>query len=243
MIISHKHKFIFIKPTKVAGTSIEVSLAKHCDKKDIITPITKFDKSSDEDKYSHPARNYKGFYNHIPPSEIKEKIDKKIWENYYKFTVVRNPWDQAISRFYWDKIESNKPLSKLITPESIAYNLFRPQAYILVLKKLFNIKDKPKSFENFIADFNKEWTNTRYYFGNDGKPLCDFYIRYENLDKDYKKVCKHLDIPYKELPRLKTKLRKETRHYSEYYNEKTRYMVANIFEKEIAFFKYKFLKK
>jgi hypothetical protein len=70
MIISHKHKFIFIKPTKVAGTSIEVSLAKHCDKKDIITPITKFDKSSDEDKYSHPARNYKGFYNHIPPSEI-----------------------------------------------------------------------------------------------------------------------------------------------------------------------------
>jgi len=40
MIISHKHKFIYIKCRKTAGTSIEMSLSKLCGPQDIITPLT-----------------------------------------------------------------------------------------------------------------------------------------------------------------------------------------------------------
>ena len=36
MIISHKHNFIFFKPWKVGGNSVEYNLAKHCGKKDDI---------------------------------------------------------------------------------------------------------------------------------------------------------------------------------------------------------------
>ena len=39
MIISHKHRFIFIKTRKTAGTSIEIFLSQFCDKDDILTPI------------------------------------------------------------------------------------------------------------------------------------------------------------------------------------------------------------
>ena len=37
MIISHKHKFIFIKTVKTAGTSIDIALSKICEPQDIIT--------------------------------------------------------------------------------------------------------------------------------------------------------------------------------------------------------------
>ena len=39
MIISHKHKFIFVKTRKTAGTSIEIGLSKFCGPEDIITPL------------------------------------------------------------------------------------------------------------------------------------------------------------------------------------------------------------
>lgn len=40
MIVSHKHRFIFIKTRKTAGTSIEISLSRYCGESDILTPIT-----------------------------------------------------------------------------------------------------------------------------------------------------------------------------------------------------------
>lgn len=43
MIFSHKHKFIFIKGRKVAGTSIEIALSPHCGPQDILTPISPAD--------------------------------------------------------------------------------------------------------------------------------------------------------------------------------------------------------
>ena len=39
MIISHKHKFIFIKTFKVSGTSMEIALSRYTGKKDILTPL------------------------------------------------------------------------------------------------------------------------------------------------------------------------------------------------------------
>ena len=40
MILSHRHRFIFIKTRKTAGTSIEASLSRYCGPDDIITPVT-----------------------------------------------------------------------------------------------------------------------------------------------------------------------------------------------------------
>ncbi|TAE88318.1 MAG: hypothetical protein EAZ65_02830 [Verrucomicrobia bacterium] len=38
MVISHKHRFIFIKTAKTAGTSIEAFLSPHCGPDDVFTP-------------------------------------------------------------------------------------------------------------------------------------------------------------------------------------------------------------
>ena len=43
MILSHKHRFLFIKGRKVGGTSIEMLLAPFCGPSDIVTPISPVD--------------------------------------------------------------------------------------------------------------------------------------------------------------------------------------------------------
>lgn len=243
MIISHKYKYIFIKPGKVAGTSIEIALAKHCGPDDIITKISEYDPEADDTRYQQPSRNYKalGFYNHITPAEIKEKVDKDIWDDYYKITVVRNPWDRAISEFFY-KIPQKK-----VNTKNISSHLFNLKAYKYIFKKIIlkikNIMGMQSSeFELFIQSRKRNWTNTKFYFDENGKPYCDFYMRYEHLDQDYKKLCETLGIPYEKLPKTKSKLRKERKHYSQYFQVKTKAKIESLSKEVIDFFGYEFSK-
>ena len=104
MIISHKHKFIFMHTPKCAGSSIEVSLASVCDEGDLIGPVTS---EGLPDDYKHPntfeehQEETGGIYNGMRAEEIKNYIGDDIWNEYFKFSVVRNPWDRAISFWHW----------------------------------------------------------------------------------------------------------------------------------------------
>lgn len=104
MIISHAHKFIYFKAQKVAGTSTEILLEKFCPSDDIVTPISKGDSES------HRPRNFKNFYNHISAQEVRGIIGSHIFENYFKFMTVRNPWDRVVSLYFFQRRTSyHKP--------------------------------------------------------------------------------------------------------------------------------------
>lgn len=136
MIISHKYKFIFLKTRKTAGTSVEISLSRFCGENDIITPILPQDEVIRKQlgvfpknylynrplelkeyqlpdfrqllfKFKQPQLTTK-FYNHISAQDVKKAIGKKIWDNYFKFCFVRNPWDRAISWYYWNMADQGK---------------------------------------------------------------------------------------------------------------------------------------
>src|SRR5216110_4102191 len=120
MILSHKHKLIFIKTAKTAGTSIEVFLSNHCGPQDIVTPVV-------PPVEGHQPRNYEGlinpvpeilerpgkllsalrqtmttrtkFYNHMPAREVKQRVPVHVWNGYFKFCVERNPWDKVLSQY------------------------------------------------------------------------------------------------------------------------------------------------
>lgn len=93
MIVSHRHRFIFIKTVKTAGTSIEVFLSQRCGPGDVLTPI-------DPPHELHQPRNCAGFYNHMQAIELRRVIAPDIWNSYYKFCVERNPWDKALSWYH-----------------------------------------------------------------------------------------------------------------------------------------------
>lgn len=96
MIISHKHKFIYFKSCKAAGTSIEVFLSAYCGEDDIITNI------GEPTADWHVARNGGVYYKHSFASEVRAQFNKRF-DEYYKFTSVRHPIDKMISLYYWWK--------------------------------------------------------------------------------------------------------------------------------------------
>ena len=50
---------------------------------------------------------------HMTAKDLKEKIDPNIFNNYFKFVTVRNPFDQIISAYYWHN-ESKKDEKKFL---------------------------------------------------------------------------------------------------------------------------------
>ncbi|MDJ0702168.1 MAG: sulfotransferase family 2 domain-containing protein [Leptolyngbyaceae cyanobacterium MO_188.B28] len=131
MIINHKYKFIFLKTRKTAGTSIEIALSKFCDRDDIITPITEGDEKKRQELGFIGPQNYKislqqhtkrewfryitrrerkRFFNHIDASQVRKYIGADIWKNYFKFCFERDPFDKAISHYYWSTREPRPPI-------------------------------------------------------------------------------------------------------------------------------------
>lgn len=232
MIISHKYKYIFIKTTKTAGTSVEISLARFCGENDIITPLMKKDEITRQELGVFP-RNYtkpknlsayngkeflrlllKGkkalsgetlFYNHITAQEIKEIVGEKIWHSYFKFCFVRNPWDRAISRYFWTK-------KKMEIEETLEENLEK--------------HDPNSNFPIYTID---------------GKLAVDYVAKYENLLEELNFICKKLNIPFDNwLPNAKMNSRPDQRDYKDILTPQQADLIQEKCAQEIQLFDYKY---
>ena len=123
MIVSHEHRFIFLKTAKTAGTSIEIALSKYCSPDDTVTPIfVEDERTRAELGYQGPAnylipygqysrldwcqfvatRRRLKFLNHSPAAHVQQYVESDIWNSYFKFSVERNPWDKLVSYYYWE---------------------------------------------------------------------------------------------------------------------------------------------
>jgi hypothetical protein len=226
MIISHKHKFIFFKSKKTASTSIEVSLASVCGEGDTITPISREGLAP---SYKHPVRNEKIFFDHIRPKRAYKYIDKTTWKNYTKIMSIRNPWDMVISEAFMRKEQFTSNTKAGLWKERARLGLpMDPTSMSLkdVLRKLLIPWQGPPPLWR--------WANL-------GEETCiDFFIRFENLNKDFSELCQRLNIDPIKLPFANGNYRTENKHYTEYYDNETRELVAKYYKKDIEMFEYEF---
>lgn len=184
MIISHKHKFIFLKTMKTAGTSIEAALSDICGPDDIITPYSPENESfrtgraPQNYRLNHPLvpkrplwrrllrrpeRYYHtsvGYYEHMPAWRVKAYVGDDIWNGYFKFAFERNPWDRQVS-YYFYKTRKRNP---------------RP------------------SFAAFMRNRRKAFVDNFDIYSIDGDIAVDFLGRYENLDADFQEALKQTGV-------------------------------------------------
>jgi hypothetical protein len=225
MIISHTHKYIFIKSKKTASTSIEAALSGCCGADDIVTPLGDYHFNRDESgAWIHRSMNAGDFEQHDWATTIKSKVDPGIWNNYFKFSIARNPWDRAVSLFAWEN--RNRPLPE--PPKRFYHRLGIPFDPLRQTRK------------HFLRFLQGDWDTNDLYYIIDGELCVDFVIRYEHVAEDLRSVCKTVGLPEIALPRLKTGIRKQRHHYSDYYDEEAKAIVAKRHENDIRLFGYKF---
>jgi len=210
MIISHKHKFIFFKSKKTAGSSIQVTLAKHCGEDDIITG--QYQDGIDDETHSTGLNMDKFFTKHPHPplrethSWFIDKFGWDTWLSYFKFGFVRNPYDIAVSRYHWNKRGKDTSV----------------EDFMEWTKGDMDMTDKP------------------YIYLGDGVNTLDFIGKYETLQEDYEYICNKLNLPAIPLSNKKSGFRKKKHYSTFYQDENTIERVTNFFREDLQYHGYTF---
>ena len=104
VLISHIYKFIYIKNVKVAGTSVEAFFEKYC-----MNPNEEYKQQEERDEYiteygiigSRKNGKAKIMGGHLDIKKIKKYLGIETFKRYFKFCVVRNPYDKMVSLFHF----------------------------------------------------------------------------------------------------------------------------------------------
>jgi hypothetical protein len=160
---------------------------------------------------------------------IDTQLKGRNISEYYKFCFVRNPWDRFVSLYHYvcDGSEMWNTSSYGKGPH-IDFKTFCKvcrNGCIIANHHVWNVHYNPQlSFINVPA-----WSES--------SKSIDYIGRFENLQEDLNQICKNAGIkPFQVPHKNKTK----HKHYTEYYNNETRQIVAEKYAEDISHFGYKF---
>ncbi|ETN95796.1 sulfotransferase family 2 domain-containing protein [Zhouia amylolytica] len=212
-MICHKSKVIYIHIPKCAGSSIENYFGVH-----------PFDwKTPNYETLTGWCPKRKIHLQHATAKQLLELelVDEKIWNSYYKFTVVRNPWERILSAYFW--FNGNK-----------------------VIKSSFrNFLNKEGLYKKTLTDFSvKEYRGdhllSQYEFITiNDQIMVDKIIPFENLKIDFFELVKNLGLTSFELPHRKER-KKAVSHYSHFFNGEDIELIKDKYSLDIQMLKYKY---
>ncbi len=146
------------------------------------------------------------------------------FRSFYKFTIVRNPWDRLVSAFHFLKGGGFNSKDKIWFETHIGKNISFEE---FVLTKL----NKPE-----VLDWYHFRPQHTFISDNKNVSLVDFIGKLENLDTDFGRIAEKLGV-HLNVSKSNESLRSS---YKFYYSEKSRLVVSEIYKKDIELFNYTF---
>jgi hypothetical protein len=180
VLISHKHKFITIDIPKTGTGSLSETLRTMEGVVDVLGKP--YDGSEDILK------------RHASISDVEQGFHENNWlsfNSYYKYSVVRNPWDRYFSFFKYYKMKADEH------PESTAYRNDIERKQGEMASKLFRCKRPSRVLKLLIR---KQPPHSYFLLNKNGE--CEFnkINLFENLKIGFEEFCYDIGIG---LPDLK----------------------------------------
>lgn len=183
MIISSKHRFIFVAIPKTGTHSIRRALRKHMEPEDLEQVRLFADKQF---PWPELARLEHG---HITLAQVRPFLGEEDFGSFFKFAFVRNPFDRFVS-FCAFMMRENGAFER--DPKGVMRHLlFRapPMRHILFQPQYF-----------FVTD-------------HDGQLLSDRIGRVEEMQQSYDEICGKIGIPTQRLEKANSSRRGDYRQY------------------------------
>ncbi|MDN3517871.1 sulfotransferase family 2 domain-containing protein [Aquisalimonas lutea] len=243
-IVCHKHKFMFIKTRKTAGSSVEIALSRLCDADDFVTPLSYpdgFDERLRRESGGQSPVNWRKRWwqyrdwkeirhrikygkqamvlgTHATARELRNRYGDATWNQYLRVTIERNPWDKAVSRYWWMKHRHERRHS---TP-------FEPMS----------------AFFHRVAEQRPHWLSNWHHYTINDQLAVDVVLFYETLQDDLYALARRLRVSEEtlQLPqkRAKSGFRRDDRPYTEVLSPQDRDLITDVCRKEIELFGYRF---
>ena len=209
LMISHQHRCIFVHIPKCGGTSIENSIWLPGEKR------------GEQELWMGFVSRYRNKYQtgglqHLTARHVRQEVGNTVFNAYYKFTIVRNPFDRIVSQFAYMQQRSDLMEYIGMTPDT------EFKKYLDLISRKLHVQWMPQC---------------EFIFDSDDSPMVDFIGRLENIDLDAKKIFKTigLDSPDR-VPRVKRSKRGMTCDY--FLDTETVEMVADMFSDDIRLLGY-----
>jgi hypothetical protein len=233
-LICHHYKCIFVHIPKNAGQSIEhvflrtlglswetraPLLLRKNDRPDLGPPRLAHLKADEYVKYHY--------------------VSPEMFDDYFKFCIVRNPWDRMVSIYKYLSFSRRQPFKAFLTG-TFSKSLWRKKHW-------------------FVAP------QSEFVFDENNLLKVDFVGRFENLQADFDHICQNIGLATSEIPHVnKSTVSGVTRyglrghcmdalaflryrtpkadfpHYTKYYDRESQEIVADLYRRDIELLRYSF---
>jgi hypothetical protein len=190
-------------------------------------------------------------------SNVRRQLDPAVWDEYFKFTVVRNPFDKLISGFFHFQETRREPgrLERIGGALSKRAGGKSPLRLPFAGGEVRRFRAWLRSFSELVAE-NQSLTEAvdvphyekpmqlslidRDKYLIDGTECVDDFLRFETLGEEIRRVCERLDVPYEpeSLPEFKKGGRRHSVPVREFYDPPSRKIVEDLYAWELARFGY-----
>lgn len=214
MIVSTGRNYVFVHIPKTGGTALALALEARAMKDDILIGDTP--KARKRRHRLTDAKTRGRLWKHSTLADIDGLLPVGELERLFAFTLVRNPWDRAVSYYHWLQVQ-NFDHSAVRLARTLDFTDFVTHP---------NIRT---AFRRAAAD--------HYMRRADGVEQCAAYIRIEAFAEDVAPLAAHLGF----LPEMPVaNVSDRDRDYRRYYCETASRAIAEDCAADIHRFGYRF---